>query len=620
MSLVLVFDGDESNFTLPQSHLARIELMELSETSKMLMSAQTSSSSVAIVQDSLLGAYLMTKGLVRISKHEFFNICMKGDELKGQVVGEIKGWDSDRVLRRLNHIRRVLKKLKEPVVAFSGRGLISLMLPEGFFYENKNNADPQDPIVKIYDGVYISGTLDKKILGTSPNSLIQVLHKEYGPKVAINFIDNIQFIINAWLSCQGFSIGLEDCMATRRDEIENIVKEAFFESETIAETTILPGIREMRISTCLSNARNEGMRVAQNALRKTNNFISTVTSGSKGDWPNLMQITASLGQQILSGSRIKYNLNHGKRALPHYRWKDLSLEEEYESRGFITSSFMKGLSPREFIAHSYCAREGIVHTAISTATSGYSQRKIVNSCEDLQIKYDGTVRNAVDTIFQLAYAEDGFNREKMVRVNGELLPLDIGRLIQRLNFEAERNKTKEKKKKLTSKQIENLLNFIKPRINAPKEFALSLVKVQKNMFEKQLVDKEIYPSIILSLKNEMEKQYFSTLIEPCENVGIQAAQNIGREQTQTALDAFHRAGARENFLVDGNSRFTELLSMSKKINMVTSIIFFKEKNDTISSLREMIGDSLVELTFEKLISERKIYNNPKRSFREESPS
>lgn len=601
------FDGDEGNFSVPQSALARAELYELSETGKMLMSAQTSSSSVAIVQDSLLGAYLMTRGLVRISKHEFFGICMKGDEVEGQVVGSVTGWNTQRVLDRLGHIRRVLKSLGRPTVAFSGRGLISLMLPPGFFYENKNGANPEEPVVKIHDGVYISGALDKKVLGTSPNSLIQVLHKEYGARVAINFLDNVQFIVNAWLACQGFSIGLEDCVAAKREEIESIVKEAFFEAENIAETTILPGIREMRISTCLSNARNEGMRVAQKALSKNNNFISTVTSGSKGDWPNLMQITASLGQQMLSGSRVKYSLNHGQRALPHYRWAGLSLEEEYESRGFVTSSFMKGLSPREFIAHSYCAREGIVHTAISTSLSGYNQRKIVNSQEDLQVKYDGTVRNAVDTVFQLSYASDGFNREKMIRVGGELLPVDIGRLVDRLNFQAEKNKTREKKKKVSRPDALKMISFIKPRPGAPEEFSKSLLQLHRTMFLKQLVGREIYPCITEELKGSMERQYFDTLIEPCESVGIQAAQNIGREQTQTALDAFHRAGARENFLVDGNSRFSELLSMSKKPAVTTSTIYFRESNGTIDELRNMIGDGLVEFTFEKIVAKKKIY-------------
>jgi len=72
-------------------------------------------------------------------------------------------------------------------------------------------------------------------------------------------------------------------------------------------------------------------------------------------------------------------------------------------------------------------------TAMSTAKSGYIQRKIVKVCEDIQVQYDQTVRDATGKIYQFAYGDDNYDPIKTVRVNGEVSPCDISRLAERLN-------------------------------------------------------------------------------------------------------------------------------------------------------------------------------------------
>ena len=126
---------------------------------------------------------------------------------------------------------------------------------------------------------------------------------------------------------------------------------------------------------------------------KDNNFLSTVTSGSKGDFFNIAQITGLLGQQNFSGARIEPSLNNNTRTLPHYPFHKLSKEVEYESRGFIKNSFIHGIDPREFWFHAITGREGVTDTAMKTAQSGYIQRRMVKIGEDIQVKNDVTVRN-----------------------------------------------------------------------------------------------------------------------------------------------------------------------------------------------------------------------------------
>jgi DNA-directed RNA polymerase II subunit RPB1 len=313
------------------------ELRFLSASKYHIISAQGSKPNFCIVQDSLLGAYKMTLGVIPVAKDKFFNIAIKTE----MSVPEI--------MYKMNHIRKILKEKNKRPQCFNGKGLISLILPIDLIYEKKNNADLNEPVLKIYRGVIYEGTLDKSILGATSNSLIQIINKEYGPDVTADFIDKIHFITNNWLLVTGFSIGLEDCLVqdeNKVEEINNVIERCYIEAEGIKNTTSHPNIREIRITGTLSKAKDIGLKIAKDALDPKNNFLSTVRSGSKGDFFNIAQITGLLGQQNLLGQRVNPTLNNGTRTLHHYPLSDLPMKMEYESRGFIDSSFIKGLNPR----------------------------------------------------------------------------------------------------------------------------------------------------------------------------------------------------------------------------------------------------------------------------------
>jgi DNA-directed RNA polymerase beta' subunit len=82
-------------------------------------------------------------------------------------------------------------------------------------------------------------------------------------------------------------------------------------------------------------------------------------------------------------------------------------------------------------------REGITDTALGTAKSGYIQRRIVKLLEDIQIRYDGSARNAVGSIYQLTYGENGFDPSKTVVVNNQHKFCDVSRLTNKLNISYE---------------------------------------------------------------------------------------------------------------------------------------------------------------------------------------
>ena len=93
------------------------------------------------------------------------------------------------------------------------------------------------------------------------------------------------------------------------------------------------------------------------------------------------------------------------------------------------------------------------------------------------------------------------------------------------------------KRKLTSEEIEFLLDFIKPNEKIPPETANSVVMLSKKRFRKQLVDQILYPEVIPQLKVLLEKNYRESLIDPGTSVGILCAQSIGERQTQNTLNS-----------------------------------------------------------------------------------
>lgn len=423
------FDGDEMNIFLPQGLDARAELLNLSTTKHLIMNVQSTKNVICITQDSLLGAYLLTRDDRDLGRDLFFDICMKGD-----------GWSSEFILKRLDHIQKMRDQHGKSFPLYCGKSLFSLMLPDNLTYTKKNDLRKDEPVVRIVKGVLLEGALGKSNLGQAHNSLIHVLFKEYGMDRSIDLLNNVQFITNQYLVHRSFSIGIGDCISTISHRNDDIAYRCFEEIESITSTIAHDRIRELKICAILDKARDMTMKLARENLSESNNFVATVTAGSKGEYFNITQITSMLGQQMHMGKRIEPSMNHNTRTLPHYpkQIEHLTTRQKYEARGFVSNSFLHGLNPQEFLWHAVSGREGCSDTAMKTANSGYIQRKMIKVLEDIQVKYDGTVRNTNNWVIQWAYGGDGFDRaECAVPSDGKVFFADVGRIADRLNNDFE---------------------------------------------------------------------------------------------------------------------------------------------------------------------------------------
>lgn len=188
---------------------------------------------------------------------------------------------------------------------------------------------------------------------------------------------------------------------------------------------------EISIMRELGRARDQAGKIAGRYLGYDNPAVIMAVSGARGSMLNLTQMAACIGQQSVRGERIKRGYAYTNRTLPHFKPGDLGAK----ARGFVESSYKRGLNPIEFFFHAMGGREGLVDTAVRTSQSGYLQRRLINALQDLKVEYDGTVKEQTSGIIvQFRYGEDGVDPMKSYRGKA----VDIDRIIKEILAEEER--------------------------------------------------------------------------------------------------------------------------------------------------------------------------------------
>jgi DNA-directed RNA polymerase subunit A" len=103
----------------------------------------------------------------------------------------------------------------------------------------------------------------------------------------------------------------------------------------------------------------------------------------------------------------------------------------------------------------------------------------------------------------------------------------------------------------------------------------------KDQIRKFLADKEITDTQFKQILERVIKEYLSTRIEPCEAVGVIAAQSIGEPGTQMTMRTFHYAGVAEINVTLGLPRLIEIMDARKEPSTPTMTVYLEEdyRND-----------------------------------------
>lgn len=275
----------------------------------------------------------------------------------------------------------------------------------------------QDHFVEVSDGEILRGHLKNPCIGRSTGSIVHRLFLDYGYRVAADFLSDAQRVINRWLTMRGFSVGLQDCVATSgamhkartliaktQNSVARMIDAC--RKEGFKEELVEPTVKNM-----LSRVLDEIGVAAGPTVRPNNRIRYMKDSGSKGSAINESQMMWCTGQQAVEG--VRPSPKDGNTALLPSFSKG---ENTPEARGFIKRALSDGLNLREFFFYCMAGREGLTDTAVKTATIGYLERKLHKAMESLQFTHDGHVRNSSNQVVMDAFGDGSWDPAKLSKV------------------------------------------------------------------------------------------------------------------------------------------------------------------------------------------------------------
>jgi len=381
------FDGDEMNLHVPQTPEAIVEVMELMDVKKNIISPRFGKPIIGAKQDHVSGCYLLTQDDTVLTREEAAQL------LASVGVYDLPSGDT-----------------------IKGKDIFSMILPKDLNFEGQSMVGK----VKIEKGKLVSGVVDNKIIG-SGGSLLAEVYRRYGPDVVIDFIDKVSKLGINFIMLNGFTVLPSDTDLPEKasQEIREILRNAekkvrqLLQQYADGELEAHPGrtveeTLEHRILMVLNRARNQHIHIIRDSVNIENHTLIMTRAGSRGSLFNVALIAASVGQASLRGSRI--NKGFFGRTLPLFEKGDLGSA----AHGFISRGYKEGLTPYEFFFNAISGRDSLSDTSMRTPKSGYLQRRMVNALQDLKVKYDGTVRDDNDSIVQFVYGEDGTDPAKLI--------------------------------------------------------------------------------------------------------------------------------------------------------------------------------------------------------------
>lgn len=410
------------NMHMPQDEEARVELEQLALNAKHAISPANNAAIIGLFQDSLLGAFQLTRPTVSFDMRDAMGLLAFYDDFDARIFRNYIGANT-----RMTPYD-IISNIMPP---------LSLRMNNKLHDGSKPDEHQPGTVVEIKDGKVLRGQMDSSVFGATSIGLIQSIHTDYGYKRMTKFIDAMQMIITEYMKKTGFSAGVSDLIA------DNETKEAIIRAindkkkqakrlidmvltGTFENTTGKSNLEhfEMEVNAILNTAQDEAGKLGRQKLARTNRFVTMVNAGSKGKNLNIAQMISCLGQQNVDGKRIPYGFEH--RTLPHYS----KFDDAPEARGFVENSFVGGLTPQEMFFHAMGGRVGLIDTAVKTASTGYIQRRLIKSMEDLKTCYDMTVRNSKDKIIQFRYGDDAVDAMKIETQKLPILTMDTDQIYE----------------------------------------------------------------------------------------------------------------------------------------------------------------------------------------------
>ncbi|KAG0604132.1 hypothetical protein M758_10G148000 [Ceratodon purpureus] len=172
------FDGDIFHIYVPQSLQARAEVEQLMAVPQQIVSEHGGQPLLALTQDTLMAAYLLTNTKVFVDKPAMDQLGM---------------WSS-----KLPPTAAILKSPKGGPF-WTGEQVFGLTLP------SKLNLESPDGSVIIQYGEITKWSGGANLLRKEKGSIASAICLQLGPQALVDYLNNATGVLNAWLQENGFS-------------------------------------------------------------------------------------------------------------------------------------------------------------------------------------------------------------------------------------------------------------------------------------------------------------------------------------------------------------------------------------------------------------------------------
>lgn len=330
------------NIFIPQSIQTQIELEEIADVKRQIISPSSSRTSIGLVQDGLVGAYNLTGPTVKIDWRNAMNIM---------------SYTSFENMRKFDKNKN-----------YTGQEVFTLIIPPGININGDNN-------FRVKDSVLMEGSrLSKDVLGEKKKfALHQLIWDEYGTEETKMFIDNAQKLVNNFNLYNGFTVGYGDACVDKSVK-ENIDKYFITLNQKvdhmITELENNPDMMdkdvfEFKLQQEFGIVLDSVGKVVLASMDPKNSFYVMCDkggSGSKGSLPNIGQIIGCLGLLAIEGKIAPKKYNN--RSLAYFHQHD----DRGASRGLVREPYIDGLTFPSFTFLLMVGREGIIDSALKSVT------------------------------------------------------------------------------------------------------------------------------------------------------------------------------------------------------------------------------------------------------------
>ena len=317
-----------------------------------------------------------------------------------------------------------------PADDYRGTQLLALALPSQFYYAHHG--------VVIQAGKWVRGAGSKAVF-VGERSISHMLWRDFGKQYAVDAHAEFAIMGCHYLEhVRGFTCGLADVTLGGRsaeeannnaaplqarldvyDKVEaaysalgaELAKSEVQGALTAQDVSVLYGRLQQQCEPLVGYLGNLNQLVSAVKQNHAMLMAPQTGAGSKGSEANISAMASTLGYRRSAGKTLGWGMTASKRRHTSSAYGEMSAA----TMGLFKNPFAVGLSDAEVFASQQIERPGIYDSA-DLDLPGYQQKGYNKMAESEAVCYDGTVRNGVHEIVQLAYGGDACHPKYMLHV------------------------------------------------------------------------------------------------------------------------------------------------------------------------------------------------------------